>query len=204
MMTSNGCEDALVNTKRMLRTGMRQRCAEMTEAYRRGADESIRAAVLLSDAYRAAESLFVYVSMPGEPDTRGILASALADGKRVYVPKCLERPVMLAARITDIAAMAPGAMRIPEPLRWDETATAGKIDLVLVPCVAASRRGARLGHGGGYYDAFLQDSPTVKVCLCYEKMLVDGIPMADRDVWMNAVVTEKGWTRCAAGNDRLR
>ena len=195
---------ALADIKRKLREAMGQRRAEMKDAYCRAADESIRFAVLLSDAYRAAESLFVYVSMPGEPDTRGILAAALRVGKRVYVPKCMARPVMLAARISDVNELAPGAMSIPEPLRWEETAAPGEIDLILAPCVAASRRGARLGHGGGYYDAFLRGCRSVKACLCYEWMLTEDIPMSAQDVWMDAVVTEKGWTRCASGDESLR
>ena len=48
-----------------------------------------------------------------------------------------------------------------------------------------------MGHGVGYYDRFLVDRRCKKVCLCYESLLSDQIPMDAHDIPMDAVVTEE-------------
>ena len=181
------------------KAGIRRRVLSLRETLpqdaRRAWDEAIRRAVLASPAYRAARSVFLYVSTAGEPDTRGILDAALKDGKRVYVPKCLGK-TMLAVPFPGWEGMAPGLMGIPEPAMWDGDAPEDAIDLTLTPCVTASRDGGRLGHGGGYYDRFFAGRQTLRACLCYEALLTDAIPVAPWDARMDALVTERGWQAC--------
>ena len=66
-------------------------------------------------------------------------------------------------------------------------------DLVVVPGVAFSRIGGRLGNGEGYYDRLLErvrpDCPLV--ALCYESQLFDNLIVGPHDVFMDKVVTEK-------------
>ena len=177
-----------MDEKRRLRREMIARRDALPEAYVAAADQSIREQVLSLPAYARAKSVFLYVSVPGEPDTRVILEQALSVGKRVYVPKCRDKGTMLAVRIRDVSDLAPGAYGIPEPVSWEETAPAKDLDLILVPCVAASRRGDRLGHGAGYYDRFLACGGEKAVCLCYEKMLCDHIPVEPTDVVLPLVI----------------
>lgn len=153
------------------------------------AGESIQAKLLSSEFYASAESIFVYVSMPEEPSTRRIIADALAKGKRVYVPKCAGK-TMLAVRILGMDELIPGKLGIPEPVMTDETKTAAEIDLIITPCVAASEDGRRLGHGGGYYDRFLQQDRENTVCLCFRKLLCDDIPTDENDVRIKHIITE--------------
>ena len=180
----------LAAAKQALRHIMKERRKELDPAYCHTADERIRAAVLALPVYRTADRLFVYVSMPGEPDTRALIAAALEAGKRVYVPKCPDRKTMLAARIGDLAELAPGRLSIPEPGTISEIASAEELDLMLIPCVTACRDGRRLGHGAGYYDRFLQSGHGLKICLCYGRMLSETLPAGPMDVRMDAVITE--------------
>ena len=176
--------------KARLRREINVRRKSLSPDYRDGADRVIRERVLALPAYEKAESIFLYVSMTGEPDTRGILERALSDGKRVYVPKCAGKGEMLAVRIRGVSDLKPGAYGIPEPEDCRETAAPGEIDLILTPCVAASRDGARLGHGGGYYDRFLAGSSKNAVCLCYKALLRDDIPVSPTDALIPLVITD--------------
>ncbi len=173
----------------------RQRCraisAECSAEYRRDASANIAGYVLASPAYEKARMLFVYVSVPTEPDTALLIDRALRDGKRLCVPRCREKPRMEAVLLRDAGDLLPGAYGIPEPADG-EIVPPRDIDLALIPCVAASREGARLGHGAGYYDAFLQGTGMEKWCLCFDRLLFDALPAAPWDEPMDAVVTETG------------
>ncbi|MBV6641860.1 MAG: 5-formyltetrahydrofolate cyclo-ligase [Cyclobacteriaceae bacterium] len=52
-------------------------------------------------------------------------------------------------------------LKIPEPINA-ETADTSTIDLVLIPLLAADKKGNRIGYGKGYYDRLLQELPKVK------------------------------------------
>lgn len=177
-------------TKSDLRKSLAARAAAIPAKTRRANSEKIARAVLESDVYRQAKSVFIYVSMPTEPDTRPILADALCSGKRVYVPKCADKHTMLAVEIKSLADLRPGVWGIPEPEDMPETYTPPAIDLAVVPCVGASPGGARLGHGAGYYDRFFENCETYKLCLCFADLLTDAVPTEPHDTPMDAVITE--------------
>ena len=177
--------------KERLRREMRRKRKTLTADYMARAGESIQAQILSSAAWRRAESVFLYVSMPGEPTDGLLLDSALAAGKRVYVPRCVSRTEMLAVRIRSRDGLVPDVLGIPAPADCHETAAPGEPDLILVPCLAAGPDGSRLGHGAGYYDRFLAGHAENACCLCFRQMLRADIPMADTDVRIPWVVTEE-------------
>ena len=176
--------------KKKLRRELVSRQKSLPVYYKKAAGEKIEECILTSPLYHQSESIFVYVSMPEEPSTSRIIEAAMEDGKRVYVPKCQGKE-MLAVRIIGIDQLIPGTYGIPEPQDLSETITADELDLIIVPCVAASPDGKRLGHGAGYYDRFLSGKHGTTVCLCFEKMLCDEIPMDEYDCFMDSVVMER-------------
>lgn len=182
----DGEELRIREEKKAARARAAERLAAMDEAQLRASSEAITAAVLSAPWYRTAETVFLYVSVGREPDTRRILRQALSDGKRVYVPKCGEPPVMRAVRLSDAGDLIPGRMGIPEPPEGEE---AERIDLALVPCVSAAADGRRLGHGGGYYDRFLLTHRTFSACLCHRALLDDAVPSTPQDALVDTVVT---------------
>ena len=177
--------------KRALRALARKRLAALTAEYRRAANAAMAEAVLGHPAFQRAGTVFCYVSLPTEPDTGPILRAALSLGKRVCVPRCREKPRMDAVLIRSLDDLAPGTLGIPEPVTGDAVPP-GEIGLTLVPCLAADKAGHRLGHGGGYYDAFLAAAPGPALCLCFRELLLPALPAAPWDVPVDAVVTEDG------------
>lgn len=169
---------------------LRLKCAEirknLSPEYINSASDRIAAEVLKAPEYVAAESVFIYVSVPGEPGTSDIITDALERGKTVLVPKCVGDN-MLAVKIRSLDDLRPGAFGIPEPI--GSKAWSGGIDLAVVPCAAASRDLNRLGHGRGYYDRFLAGREIFKLCLCFDKLLCD-VPTDGNDIKMNMVITE--------------
>ena len=182
--------DPVNDEKKKLRAEMLAKQKSLPADYVKAAGDSIQSQVLSSALYHNAGRIFTYISLPREPSTDRIIRQAFADGKQVYVPKCVNGR-MLAMRIGDLRHLCSGAYGIPEPVDCTETRAAAELDLIIVPCVAASPDGRRLGHGAGYYDRFLGGTARKTVCLCFRQMLCDGIPMADCDVYMAHVISER-------------
>jgi 5-formyltetrahydrofolate cyclo-ligase len=65
-------------------------------------------------------------------------------------------------------------------------------DLVVVPGLAFTRDGRRLGQGGGWYDRFLARTRCPKVGVCFDVQVVAELPVEDHDVVVDVVVTESG------------
>ncbi len=65
-----------------------------------------------------------------------------------------------------------------------------KLRGVIVPGLAFSKNGHRLGRGKGYYDRTLQNYLGKKVAVCFGLCLVDELPNEPHDVLFNHIVTE--------------
>jgi 5-formyltetrahydrofolate cyclo-ligase len=67
-------------------------------------------------------------------------------------------------------------------------------DVVLVPGLAFTRAGARLGQGGGWYDRFLPLTrpQCTMIGVGFREQLVESVPIEPHDVHLHAVVTDAG------------
>lgn len=178
-------------TKSEQRIRAKKIIASLGRDYFAVANKSITNAVIFSENFKSSKNIFVYVSVPNEPDTSAIIKTALEHGKNVFVPKCISDCEMIAVRINNMNELSAGKMGIPEPKAVSETAEPSQIELAVIPCVSASYDGKRLGHGAGYYDRFLQNCNAVKMCLCYEKLIFNDIQTSDFDIIADIVITEK-------------
>lgn len=109
-------------------------------------------------AWQHADTVLAFASMPDEPDTADILRQALAEGKRLLLPRVQSRTEMDWVEITALSQLQPGAYGIleaPASLPAFDTAHLGDGALALIPCLAASPDGVRLGRGGGIMTASL-------------------------------------------------
>ncbi|MCR5134810.1 MAG: 5-formyltetrahydrofolate cyclo-ligase [Clostridiales bacterium] len=182
------------DAKKRRRAAVKRQAAALTPAYREQAGRAIAQALLESEEFRSAKTVFCYVSVGEEPDTAAFLDAALAAGRKVAVPRCLGRGVMEAVLIESRSDLSKtGAYGIPEPADGLPVIGPEALDLLIVPCVACSREGARLGHGMGYYDRFLEQSEGTSVALCYEALLQEKIPEEPHDKRPDLVLSEAAW-----------
>ncbi len=146
--------------------------------------------------YQQAKTVMFYVDVRTEVRTRQALPAALASGKRVVIPYCVDGELELF-HLESMDELELGMYRILEPkaeLRGilAKHTPVEELDLILVPGVAFDRRGGRTGHGKGYYDKLLEHalSRTPLVALAFECQLFPEIPMQHHDIYMDKVVTE--------------
>lgn len=156
-------------------------------------DAAMYSYILSSSFFLKAKSIFTYVSMKEEPNTGEIIETAWSMGKKVFVPRCIpgKERRMEAVEISSWEELSPGTMGILEPEKSAEGRKERSFSLMLIPCVMADKRGGRLGHGAGYYDRFLASAEGLKLCLCYEAFLYSKVPMDEKDIFMDYVLTEE-------------
>jgi len=148
--------------------------------------------------YQAAQTVLFYLDVRSEVRTRHSLADALASGKKIVVPYCVDGELELF-HLESTDELSVGMYKILEP-KPELRSVAAKhvapadLDLIMVPGVAFDRRGGRTGHGKGYYDKLLEHARpnTPLVALAFECQLFDEIPMQPHDVFMDKVITERG------------
>ncbi|MFQ5988494.1 MAG: 5-formyltetrahydrofolate cyclo-ligase [Candidatus Methylomirabilales bacterium] len=147
--------------------------------------------------YAATETIMFYLDARSEVRTRHYMPTALTSGKRIVVPYCVE-DILHLFWLERMDELAIGMWKILEPLEElrhvpEKKVDVTELDLVMVPGVAFDRRGARMGHGKGYYDKLLQnarqDAPFV--ALAFECQLFPEIPTAPHDIFMDKIITEE-------------
>ena len=102
---------------------------------------------------------------------------------RYAFPRCLEARRMEFRIVRDPARdMAPAAMGIPAPLPHCHAVEPQELDMILVPGVAFTPAGDRLGSGGGYYDNYLpRCARAQRLALAFAEQLVDSLPTEPHD-----------------------
>ena len=153
-------------------------------------------ALLALPCWAAADTVLAFAAMPDEPDTAAMLRRALADGKRLLLPRVRSRTEMDWVEIPSLSLLQPGAYGIPEPPADLPAADPGgdAATLALIPCLAAGTDGVRLGRGGGYYDRFLAQYKGERLLLCPAAALLADLPADGWDARFSPdeILTEKG------------
>lgn len=139
--------------------------------------------------YRAAKSIYAYVSFNEEVRTLPIIAHALADGKRVAVPKVYGKE-MRFLWLDDLSQLAPGYYGIPEPT-GDGPIADDPTALMLMPGLAFDPQGHRIGYGGGFYDRFLEREPHPTLALCFDFQLLPELEVQAHDIPVDAVLSAR-------------
>lgn len=201
--------------KRALRATLRAARAATAErlgpaGVAREADELLRAAIAagaLSPTGRAGEvgavTVTAYVASPGEVDPVAIREAVRAAGGRVLLP--IPRPGRVMAWALDDASYAwtgPLPVQVPTGEVLGEGAQClvdQGVDVVFAPALGMDRSGARLGHGGGFYDRLLGELAAtgrpirVLALLRAEEVLAAGtIPVEAHDVRIARILTPAG------------
>jgi 5-formyltetrahydrofolate cyclo-ligase len=150
----------------------------------------------------------VYASMPQELGTAPLIELALARGCHVYLPRItsLRARTMSFVRFSEHGRRHALGMHEPQ---GNDRLSARFLDTIFVPAVALDRRGARLGHGIGFYDrtlAFRRHRESWRgprlVGLAYSFQVVPQVPVTATDVFMDTIVTEGGLDELLAHEDR--
>ena len=116
-----------------------------------------------------------------------MLEQALADGKRIAVPK-VYGDEMKFIYLDDLSQVEIGYCGIPEPIH-DTPIGDDPSALVLMPGLAFDGEGHRIGYGGGFYDKFLEQEPGhPTLALCYDFQMLPHLDTEEHDIPVDCVL----------------
>ena len=139
--------------------------------------------------WHQAHSVVLYHALPDEVDTTLLLGTALEQHKEVLLPVVRDEDLLLLP-FTGFDSLREGAFHIMEPEggAGDATPVSGA-DLIVVPGMAFTADGRRLGRGRGYYDRLLVRLEGYRMGLCWPFCLLPDIPGEPHDIPVDEVIS---------------
>lgn len=157
---------------------------------RHGFSQRILARVCELPEIRLADTVFCFVSIGDEVDTRALINALQIVGKRVLVPSILPERRMIAVAFPGWSGLVPGALGILTPS--DPIEFAGRIDVCITPGLGFSIAGGRLGYGRGYYDQWFTTHATgCRLAVAFECQVVADLPVNSSDEPVDLIATEE-------------
>jgi 5-formyltetrahydrofolate cyclo-ligase len=170
---------------------------------RNACSEAISARIVKLEIYRQADAVLGYMNFGAEFASEFWIQQVLADGKRLALPRVNRHTNQLDLYWVDDLEnqLESGLWGIREPVveRCERLATLNEVEFALLPGVAFTRDGARLGYGGGYYDkllALMTDRPAL-VAAAFALQIVERIPQEETDVKVEWIITEQETIACS-------
>ncbi|MED4204411.1 5-formyltetrahydrofolate cyclo-ligase [Neobacillus mesonae] len=143
------------------------------------------------EEWQKADVIGVTVSMPPEVDTYQIIRKAWETGKTVVVPKCVPKEKKLSFRtLTEFSQLESVFYGLLEPVPTLTTEVSPEqIGLLIVPGLAYTKAGYRIGFGGGYYDRFLTNYNGNTVSLAFKEQMISDFPVEKYDLPVGKIIT---------------
>ena len=188
-----------------MRESQKSYLAKLTYKEKHSLAENLCEKVTALPEYKAADLILAYIPDTLEADCTPIILDALEKGKKTCVPKVDFEAMKQGQSKMDFyfldgsktleEQLESGAYGIREPknsLKLYGNSN-GQSPFVLVPGVAFTKSGKRLGHGKGFYDIYIEkmrnagDNPFL--CgICLPCQLVEDLPTDEHDALMNCVI----------------
>ena len=189
--------EVIMPDKNEIRAAMKARRKALTPEARRAASEIICAKLaadsdigLRIDPLDGGSPIAVYLASPQEIDLSPFIRKMLESGVKVVAPRWNGETYELAVlKGLDEAHLRQGPMGILEPVEA-EIVSPVEVEVWLVPGLAFTRNGKRLGYGGGWYDRLLAAAPkgSLKLCIAHAFQVVDDLPSEAHDILLSKVV----------------
>jgi|ERR1019366_7386458 5-formyltetrahydrofolate cyclo-ligase len=197
-MTKLGIRKKLLALREKLSPGVRVACSE-----------AISARIVKLEIYRQASTILGYMNFGAEFASELWIQQVLADGKNLALPRVNHHTNQLDLYWVDDMEnqLVSGLWGIREPIveRCERLTTLNEVEFALLPGVAFTRDGARLGYGGGFYDKLLARlggqngarRPTLAAA-AFALQIVEQIPQEATDVKVGWIITEQETIACSA------
>ncbi|MDO4751909.1 MAG: 5-formyltetrahydrofolate cyclo-ligase [Akkermansia sp.] len=170
------------STKHEVRQRVLARLIRMEEEQRSRDSATLRAELQPELAGSRPLNIGIYIPLPHEVNLLPLLQEH--PQHRYAVPRCLKGRQMEFRHISNPSTdTRPGAMGIPEPCTHLSIIPPEELDIIIVPGVAFTEHGNRLGYGGGYYDRYLPRCTNAKlIATAFAEQMLPELPTEAHDL----------------------
>ena len=209
-MGEKGGADMTQTTKQIIRKSILAQREQLASDVRAADSAAITERLLQIPEYWQAEAVLGYMNFGAEFASELWVARVLAEGKRLALPKVNHHTNQLDLYwVEDLEdQLEIGLWGIREPIveRCERVFALNEVEFALLPGVAFTRSGARLGYGGGFYDKLLAqpDEGNVGtprpalVAAAFALQIVEQIPQEATDMRVEWIITEQETIACQA------
>ena len=132
-----------------------------------------------------------YLTVNNEPNVKEVIGYFLKTKKSIVVPAFFENLGKYKfVKLSSLNNLRIGPYKIPQPSKlvpFDSK----NIDLALIPGLAFSQDGLRLGYGKGVYDSLMANIHALKIGVAYDFQIIDQFKNEAHDINVDFIITEK-------------
>lgn len=177
-------------TKAQIRNEFKKKRLSLDMSIVEDASRRVCSTIIQSDIYKNSKCILAYSSIQNEINLDYLISQAINDNKLVYLPK-VEGDDIFFYKISNLDQLSTGSYNILEPSDGELYCYNDKT-IILVPGIAFSIDGARIGFGKGYYDRFLNKNNSIyTIGIAYDWQLNAQWDAEMCDVNMKMLITEK-------------
>ena len=153
-------------------------------------DDRRRRSVLIRDKLvpllTGKKIIALFAPRPTEPDLDLLWESDVRKNRVFAYPRC-DGHKMLFFAVCGLEELHPGKFGIREP---DPKRIVERLDAIVLPGLAFTETGIRIGQGAGFYDRFLETAGAdmVKIGVCFDFQVIKAIPCEKHDMNVDLLV----------------
>jgi len=194
--------DTITQQKALIRATHRGRRQHLSAEVRKRYDQQRTAELIDQIRHQGYGVVGCYASVRDEPGTLGLLNYLLESKITVLLPWLVDSSVAATPcwATWEGEPLKAGLGGIPTPsVGQPNCDLLSRADVVILPGLAGTPSGIRLGTGGGWYDRALLDAnpDAPRWLLLNSTEVVDDLPRDPWDQPVTTIVTESDWITCA-------
>lgn len=179
-----------MTTKTELRQHILKKRLPLTDQQVANLSSKITRKVLGLKEFKNSRIFAIYLPIHNEVETKSIIDHLLKNKRNIYLPTFDQKTNdYKLSKFSTWQNLVSGPYEILQP-NDTESISPLSVDVALIPGVAFSKSGVRLGYGKGVYDRLFHNAKALKIGLAYQFQIIDEIPKEEHDLLMDVVVTE--------------
>lgn len=201
--------------KSELRRDLRQRIKGLSEQQRKEESEAAAEVFTGLPEWGRSRDVLLFLSMPGEIDTKGVVQTAVSEKKRVWAPRIhgeeMEFYLISRGGADPYLDLEYNPYGLWEPRDTAPRFTPNKLFssnedglcVIAAPGLGFDRRGHRLGRGKGYYDKWLsryslliESRRMVPMGIGFSVQLLETIPSEPHDILLPRLIIGGRYIQC--------